>query len=76
MIRRYGFRKNVSTSNALSDVIETVNNSNFKYLKNFSIVSIDLCKSFYTLYHEILIQKFSIYGIREIALKLLESYLV
>ena len=67
---QYGFRKNVSTSDALSDVIETVN------LNNCAIVSIDLCKAFDTLDHDILIKKLSRHiGIRGIALKLLESYL-
>ena len=40
---QYGFRKNVSTSDALSDVIETVN-LNLEHLNNCAIVSIDLCK--------------------------------
>ena len=69
---QYGFRKNVSTSDALSDVIETVN-LNLEHLNNCPIVSIDLCKAFDTLDHDILIKKLSIYGI--IALKLLEIYL-
>ena len=71
---QYGFRKNVSTSDALSDVIETVN-LNLEHLNNCAIVSIDLCKAFDTLDHDIVIKKRSIYGIRGIALKLLESYL-
>ena len=44
-------------------------------LKNYASVSIDLCKALDTLDHEILIQKLSIYGIRGIALQLLEIYL-
>ena len=64
---QYRFRKNVSTSGAISDVIETVN-SNLEHLKNCAILSIDLCMAFdipvYTLDHEILIRKLSIYGIR------------
>ena len=71
---QYGFRKNVSTSDALSDVIETVN-LNLEHLNNCAIVSIDLCKAFDTLDHDILIKKLSIYGIKGVALKLLESYL-
>ena len=71
---QYGFRKNVSTSDAFSDVIETVN-LNLEHLNNCAIASIELCKDFDTLDNDILIKKLSIYGIRGIAHKLLESYL-
>ena len=72
---QYVFRKNVSISDALYDVIEKLN-LNVEYLNNYTIVSIDLCKAFDTLYHKILIQKLNILNsIRGIALKLLESYL-
>ena len=70
---QYGFRKNVSTSDALSDVIETVN-LKLEHLNNCANVSIDLCKAFNTLDQDIIIINLSIYGIRGIALKLLESY--
>ena len=53
---QYGFRKNVSTSDALSDVIETVN-LNLEQLNNCAIVSIDLCKAFDTLYHDIFLHR-------------------
>ena len=51
---QYRFRENVSTSDALSDVIETVN-LNMEHLNNCAIVSIDPCKAFDTLDHDILI---------------------
>ena len=62
------------TSDALSDVIETIN-LNFEHLNNCAIVSIELCKAFDTLDYEVLIKKRSIHGIRGIAIKLLEIYL-
>ena len=71
---QYGFRKNLSTADALSDVLESVN-TNLENLENCAIVSIDLCKAFDTLDHDILINKLYIYGIRGIALKLIKSYL-
>ena len=71
---QYGFRKNLSTADALSDVLESVN-TNLENLENCAIVSIDLRKAFDTLDHDILINKLYIYGIRGIALKLIKSYL-
>ena len=71
---QYGFRKNLSTADALSDVLKSVN-TNLENLENCAIVSIDLCKAFDTLDHDILINKLYIYGIRGIALKLIKSYL-
>ena len=58
----------------MSDVLESVN-TNLENLENCAIVSIDLRKAFDTLYHDILINKLYIYGIRGIALKLIKSYL-
>ena len=40
---QYGFRKNMSTGDALADVIETTND-NLENLKKCSVVSIDLKK--------------------------------
>ena len=71
---QYGIGNNVSTSDAFSDIIETVN-LNLEHLNKFAIVSIDIGEAFDTLDHDILIIKLSIYGIRGIALKLLENYL-
>ena len=71
---QYGFRKNLSTSDALSDVLESVN-TNLENLENCAFVSIDLRKAFDTLDHAILINKLYIYGIRGIALNLIKSYL-
>ena len=63
---QYGLQINVSTSDAISDVIETVN-LNLENLNECAIVTIDL--AFDTLVHDILIKKLSIYSIR--ALKIL-----
>ena len=71
---QYGFRKNLSTADALSDVLESVNKI-LENLENCAIVSIDLRKAFDTLDHDILINKLYIYGIGGIALKLIKSYL-
>ena len=63
----------MSTYDALSDVLESVN-THLDNVKNCAIVSIDLRKAFDTLDHAILINKLYIYGIRGIALKLIKSY--
>ena len=55
-------------------VLESVN-KNLENLENCAIVSIDLCKAFDTLDHDILINKLYVYGIRGRALKLIKSYL-
>ena len=71
---QYGFRENMSASDALSDVVETVN-SKLEKLDNCAILSIDLCKVFDKLDHGIMLNKLEMYGIRGIPLKLIKSYL-
>ena len=56
---QYIFRKHLSTFDKLYDITGTVN-LNVEYLKNDTIVSVDLCKALDTLYHKILIQKLNI----------------
>ena len=65
---------NLSTADALSDVLESVN-TNLENLENCAIISIGLRKAFDTLDHDILINNLYMYGIRGIALKLIKSYL-
>ena len=64
----------MSTSDALYDVLESVN-TNLENVYNYAIVSIDLLKVLDTLNHGILINKLYIYGIRGITLTLITSYL-
>ena len=56
---QYGFRKNMSTGDALADVIETIND-NLENLKKCSVVSIDLKKAFDTIDHNILLRNWII----------------
>ena len=65
---QYGFRANMSTSDALIDTIEYVTDALEKCDK-CSIVSI---KVFDTIDHSILIKKLHLYGIRYTALKLID----
>ena len=71
---QYGFRKNMSTGDALADVIETIND-HLQNLKKCSVVSIDLKKAFDTVDHNILFKKLDHYGIRCITLDLFKSYI-
>ena len=47
---------NMSTGDVLADVIETIND-NLENLKKYSVISIDLKKTFYTIDHYILFKK-------------------
>ena len=69
---QYGFRVNMSTSDALIDTIEFVTDALEKCDK-CSMVSIDLKKTFDTIDHSILIKKLHLYGIRDTALNLIIS---
>lgn len=71
---QYGFRKNLSTLDAIDSVV--------KYLhqvlenKGFAQVTFcDLSKAFDCVEHKALLEKMELYGIRGNSLKLLESYL-
>jgi hypothetical protein len=71
---QYGFRKNHSTVMALLSLVDKVADAMDKK-KASAAVFLDLSKAFDTIDHDILLKKLSHYGIRGIALDLLQSYL-
>jgi exonuclease III len=72
--RQSGFRKSYSTSSAVVDVADFINNelSNNKYV---CATLIDLRKAFDTVDHRILLKKLFCYGIRDTSFSWFESYL-
>ena len=71
---QYGFRENCSTEHALIDIVNQIQ-SNFD-MRLFSCgIFIDLKKAFYTVDHEILLQKLHHYGVRGIINDWFRSYL-
>ena len=69
---QYWFRPNVSTSDAIIDIIDHIISDNTNYN---AIVSIDLKKAFDSLSHKMLLIKLSHYGFRGTVYNLLEYYL-
>ena len=71
---QYGFRKNMSTSQAATDYFETITDI-LKSNKAAISVSLDLTKAFDSLSHKVLLKKLHHYGIRGVAHTWLKSYL-
>ena len=71
---QFGFRQNSSTNDALNYLMENItNNLESKLLS--AILSIDLCKAFDTIDHELLILKMENYGFRGVAKDFFTSYI-
>ena len=71
---QYGFRPGISTSDAISDLHNEIL-SNLDQKNNVCYTFLDLAKAFDTVDHSVLQKKLSCYGIRGIALQLIESFL-
>ena len=71
---QYGFRKNMSTSLAILELVENITSS-IDGCKSTVGIFIDLKKAFDTVNHDILVKKLVHYGIRGVANKWICSYL-
>ena len=71
---QYGFRKHHSTEFASLELVDTIQQQLDLKLDPFAVF-LDMSKAFDTLDHEILLQKFSFYGVQNTSLNLFKSYL-
>ena len=71
---QFGFQKGKSTADAIISLTEYIYNSLDNLYHNVNLF-IDLSKAFDMVNHEILLNKLQLYGIRELPLCLLRSYL-
>ncbi len=71
---QYGFRKGHSTEFATLELVDriTVEMDNMNTPIN---ILLDLSKAFNTLDHQVLIKKLEYYGLNDLSIKLIESYL-
>ena len=68
---QYGFRKNRSTVNALTELVCHITNA----IENKLSVFLDLTNTFETIDHKMLLHKLECYGVRGLALHWFKSYI-